>query len=553
MLSLQILKLDQNMKSLKVFAVLLTLSSTLFGQTAIDDARKELDKENYIKAKNILLKAYIDGTTDKVTTAYYLGNAYLKLDDKDSAKIFYRVPGFENKTAYGYLAYGRLTLLNGDKVKAKELFEKAAITSKMKNSEVLYQIGDAWFRPTVTDINEAIKNFEDAYKLDNKNYTNMLDLGDAYLENNEGGKAMSKYESAAEVNKNLTLAWIKIGRLNTRARTYDDAIAAYNKAIALEPDYAIAHKELAEAYFLAKKYDKAKPEFKRYIELNKDDADAKTKFLSFLFSIKEYEQTNTEALDMRKDDPNNYLILRALVYANYELKRYKEGLDFAKIFWGAAPSSKVKPMDYVYTAKLATQNGDTAMALKYFTTALASDTNNADLLSDYGKLMWNTKRYYDAISVYSRKIDKFGASFYDYYYMGRSKYQIASNYNKIKDNKLAKDSAVIYFVAADSAFAQLTAKYPTTPDGWQYRAKANNNLDPEMKTAAAKPFYEQFIKVAEASADPTKYKNFLIESYQFLGAYYLNTKDTGTARGYLNKALELDPNSEFTKELMKGL
>jgi tetratricopeptide (TPR) repeat protein len=137
--------------------------------------------------------------------------------------------------------------------------------------------------------------------------------------------------------------------------------------------------------------------------------------------------------------------------------------------------------------------------------------------------------------------------------MGRSKYQIASNYNKIKDNKLAKDSAVIYFVAADSAFAQLTAKYPTTPDGWQYRAKANNNLDPEMKTAAAKPFYEQFIKVAEASADPTKYKNFLIESYQFLGAYYLNTKDTGTARGYLTKALELDPNSEFTKELMKGL
>lgn len=29
----------------------------------------------------------------------------------------------------------------------------------------------------------------------------MLELGDAYLENNEGGKAMSKYESAAEVIK----------------------------------------------------------------------------------------------------------------------------------------------------------------------------------------------------------------------------------------------------------------------------------------------------------------------------------------------------------------
>ena len=540
------------MKSLKVFAVLLTLSSGLCAQSSLDDGRRELDKENFVKAKNILLKTYIDGTAEKITSAYYLANAYLRLDDVDSAKMYYRVAGLDNKTIYGLLSAGRLTLLNGDKAKAKEYFEKAAITSKMKNSEVLYQIGDAWFKPTTTDLNEAIKNFEDAYKLDNKNYINMLELGDAYLDNNEGGKAMSKYESAAEVNKSLTLAWIKIGRLNVRARTYDDAIAAYNKAIALEPDYAIAHKELAESFFLSKKYDKAKPEFKRYIELNKDDADAKTKFLSFLFSIKEYEQTNTEALDMRKDDPNNYLILRALVYANYELKRYKEGLDFAKIFWGAAPSTKVKPMDYVYTAKLATQNGDTSMALQYFNTALVADSNNADLLSDYGKLMWNTKRYYEAISVYNNKIAKFSGTFYDYYYLGRAKYQIAAGFNKGKD-KMSKDSATIYFVGADSAFAQLTAKFPTTPDGWQYRAKTNNNLDPEMKTAAAKPFYEEFIKVAEASSDPTRYKNFLIESYQFLGAYYLNKKDNGTARGYLNKALELDPASEFTKELMKGL
>ena len=541
------------MKRLRIFAILLLLSAGASAQGALDEAKREMDKENYLKAKNILSRILADGSADRTQTAYYLGTSYLKLDDVDSAKMMYRIPGNGNKSAYGYLCNGRLALLNGDKANAKELLNMAAVVSKLKNSEVLYQIGDAWFKPKITDLVEAIRNFEDAYKLDNKNLINMLALGDAYHENNEGGKAMSKYESALEVNSKLTLAYIKIGRQNVNGHIYDDAIAAYKKAIALEPDFALAHKELAEAYYLSKKYDLAKPEFKRYIELNKDDADAKTKFLSFLFSIKEYEQVISEGEKMRTDDPNNYLILRALSFANYELKRYKEGMETIRIFWMAAPSAKVKPVDYIYTAKIATQSGDTAMALKYFAVALMADTNNGDLLSDYGNLMYKTKRYYDAIATFSKKIGRFGGVFNDYYLMGRSKYYIAVSFAKRKDDAIAKDSAVQYFIASDSTFAQVTAKYPTVPEGWQYRAKANYNLDPEMKSGAAKPFYEQYIKVAEASADPTKYKNFLVESYQYLGSFSLATKDNVAARGYLNKALELDPADALTKELLKGL
>ena len=232
------------------------------GAQTLEEARKDIDNENFFRAKNSLKKLLADPSVDHNQAAYYLG---------------------------------RIAIINKKNADAKGLLDKAAITSKMKNSEVLYQIGDAWFKPTTTDLKEAIYYFEEAYKLDLKNSTNMLALGDAYLENNEGGKAMSKYESAAEVNTKLTMAFVKIGRLNVRARTYDDAIAAYKKALSLEPDNALAHKELGEAYYLSKKYDLAKPEFKRYIELNKDDADAKTRFISFLFQSKDYEQVATEA------------------------------------------------------------------------------------------------------------------------------------------------------------------------------------------------------------------------------------------------------------------
>lgn len=544
------------MRNLKLCAVLIFLTAQVFAQSPLDDAKKELDKENYAKAKNIMLKLIGDGSSDVREVSYYLGNAYLKSDDVDSAKVFYRmVGGADNKTALGLLAYGRLTLLNGDLKAAKELFDKAAIKSNMKNAMILSQAGDALFKPNTSDLAEAIRYFEDAYKLDNKNYINMLELGDAYLVNNEGGKALSKYESAAELYPKLTLAFIKIGRLNVNGRIYDDAINAYKKAIALEPDYALAHKELAEAYYLSKKFDLAKPEFQRYIELNKDDADAKTKFLMFLFQIKEFDQCASEAQKMLLDDPTNYIILRAIYYSDYELKRYKEGMEMAQRFWVAAPVSKVRPFDYVETAKLATKTGDTTIALKYYTTALAVDTNNGELLSDYGKLMYDTKRYPEAIANYAKKISRFptATTFYDYYYMGRANYAIALSFKAKKDDAAAKDSAATYFSAADTAFALLLPKYASTPDVWQWRAKSNNNLDSEMKNGSAKPYYEQFIQVATKTADPTKYKNFLIESYQYLGAFYLNAKDTGTARGWLEKAKELDPNDATTLELLKGL
>ena len=73
-----------------------------------------------------------------------------------------------------------------------------------------------------------------------------------------------------------------------------------------------------------------------------------------------------------------------------------------------------------------------------------------------------------------------------------------------------------------------------------------------MKSGAAKPFYEQYIKVAEAK-DPTKYKTFLLESYQYLGAYYLNAKDKDNAKVNLDKALAMDPDNEVTHDLMKAL
>ena len=74
-----------------------------------------------------------------------------------------------------------------------------------------------------------------------------------------------------------------------------------------------------------------------------------------------------------------------------------------------------------------------------------------------------------------------------------------------------------------------------------------------MKGTAAKTNYEQYIKLATAAADQTRFKNGLLDAYDYLGAYSLNAKDNDAAKGYFGKALELDPNDEFAKDALKGI
>src|SRR5688572_21484781 len=111
----------------KVFSIatIVFVAMNLSAQT-LQDAQKELDIENYFKAKQILLKLIKDPAVNKADIAYYLGNAYLKSEDADSAKVFYKmVWNPDNRTAIGYLANGRLALLAKNSAEAKLNFDRA--------------------------------------------------------------------------------------------------------------------------------------------------------------------------------------------------------------------------------------------------------------------------------------------------------------------------------------------------------------------------------------------------------------------------------------------
>jgi tetratricopeptide (TPR) repeat protein len=517
-----------------IFTVLAGAFFSVNAQT-IQDAQREIDNENYFRAKQLLRKLQTDPASDKNAVSFYLGNAYLNDGDADSAKLFYTAAfNSESKNPIGYVANGKLALLNGKKEDAKQNFDRALQISKFKNAEIQYQVGDAYLTAPTKDFAEAVKALEEAVRLSPKSTNYFITLGDAYLQSNEAGKALSKYETARDLDTKSAVALIKIARVNRNGRIYPDAITALESAIKVDANLALAYKELGEVYYLSKQYDKVGAMFKKYMELNSDDAAAKFQYINFLFSIKDYENTITETTKALQSEPNNALYLRVLAASNLELKRYKDGYDAVKRFW-AIPDVKAKAIDYVNSAKLASLTGDTTNAILYFTTALQNDSTNCDLLGEYAKALYLAKRYSDATAYYNKKQESCGSlSALDIFNVGRAYY-----FNKEYAN-------------ADTFFAQFITRTPSTPDGYLWRGK---NLalmdDPTNPKFIALPHYQQFVE--KFAADPAKNKRGLAESYLYIGSYYAQNNDVATAKSYFNKMLELDPADAEALEMLKLL
>ena len=194
---------------------------------SLDNAIKEIQKENLVKAKIELLKIY--STTKNLDAAFYLGNVYLKDGVIDSAKYYYSIAE-TGSSALSSVAKAKLSLMNGGSDDAaKAIAEKALSVSKRKDAEVLFQVGQLAYRPNPVNVSAYIDFVKEAATLtENKYYT--LVLGDMYLDLNQGGKAMSNYEDVTMVDSNHVLANIRVGRLYYSAKNYDMAIKYLERA-----------------------------------------------------------------------------------------------------------------------------------------------------------------------------------------------------------------------------------------------------------------------------------------------------------------------------------
>jgi tetratricopeptide (TPR) repeat protein len=500
--------------------------SSAIGQS-LQDGRKALEMDQYQEAKKILSKVVRNENNEINNIA--LGDAYLKAGKADSAIYFYNQAASKNeKSALGMAAAGKAALVQNNTSEADAKFAAAIKKSKNKDAEVLRVMGSAYL-DTEKNLNRGIEYLNKSLDV-TKNPGIYVMVGDAYLKQGDGGKAMTAYENAINTDKNYVLGHLRKGQLSARSRQYNDAQASYTTVTQIDPNYAPAYRDLGELYYFVGKYDLALKNYKKYVELAGKTPETRAVYASFLFLTKDYKGTIAEGEEVLKADPNNLVMNRLLAYSNFETGNYDKAQEYMNKYFQVAKPEQVIASDYEYQGKIQAKSDKNEEALTSLNKALEMDSTRADLRYDIAQIYVKQNNLPKAIAMYRNKLKKGKPTNTDYYYLGNL-YDQSKNYK-----------------AADSLYTIITVNNPAYPQAYLWRARSNANLDPESKAGLAKPHYEKYIELA--GGDKAKNKDGLVEANYYLGYYYYLKNDKAKSTTYLKEVLALDPANTQAKTLM---
>lgn len=552
----------------KLTLTALVLSVFANAQT-LNDIIVKTENERYEAAASDFV-ALIAKDAGKGENYFYYGENFFKNEDIDNANAQYQKGSEVNAThPLNYVGLGKILWYKGKDADAKAMFFKAATLGANKNAEVMRKTAEAYIYAPNKNLDEAIKLLNEAIKIDPKNSTNYILLGDAQLEKNptDGSTPIKSYQKASELNPKSTLGILREGKLYQRGRNYQLALDFYKKAIGLDATFAPAYREIAEVYMMAGQAKNAIENWKKYLELNNSN-DARYRYMTALFNNKQYTDAINEGESLKKGGYSNYTIERLLGWAYGEMGNkndttaYSKGLRSLNQFFDLTKDKagfKYLPGDYKYKGMLLSKTGKDSLGALEVEKAIVLDPNaNCELWADVARIWNKAKNYNKSIAAWEKRATCTKAmGGQDYFELGRSSYfagnAIMKSAASIKDAKAkaAKEAeANPFYVKADSCFSKLIQLSPTFPAGYFWRGRSSSQLDPTSSAGLAKPYYEKALEISKPEEKTGTYKANVIEALEYLGYYHMvlnKNKTNADSDKYFNELKTIDPNNEKQK------
>ena len=328
-----------------ILSLLLLSGPFVFGQS-IKEGKNLLEKESFGAAKKIF-KQIIATKVNDPEAYFYLGEVYLKTEKPDSAKWAYDKGVAENnKAGLNYVGLGKYALMKNNPIEAKVNSDKAIKVSKSKDANIFYELGVAHLDQEKKDAKAAIGYLEQARNLNINDPNIYSTLGDAYLENSEGGPAVSAYERAIEKDKNNPTHYFKRAKVFSRAKAYEEAI--------------------------------------KYVSLQENDVDARIRLVKYLiYNAKDYDNGLAEAKKVMELSPNNPTMYRWIAWANLEKGNYQDAFNASESFFKYVDKSNIYAFDYENYAQSAMKVKKESVAVDAYNNALEMDPSKVEY---YGKL-----------------------------------------------------------------------------------------------------------------------------------------------------------------------
>ena len=563
-----------NKRKSLIVALLCAASSGVMAQS-VEDGLKDLYYGKYLSAKQNLEKVIAAKPTED-KAYYYLGIAQLGMDDAAGAAATFQ-KGLQAVPTSALLqaGMGRIDLINGNAAAAKQKFDAASAATQGRDGDVARAIADAnseikgGDRAYALTVMEKLLNNEGRKK--KEQYTpvaaDYIELGDAYrfLGGENGGKAITTYEKALELDPNNAEAVMKQGLVNYNARLKAEAVADYTKATNMDPNYGPAFYELFNFYITPKKdqlsWDNAATYLENYMAVADPADKTKTQYLSAYISFfkKDYDNAISKGQATLPGANEFYQNKLSLLIGDAYLQK-GDSLNAQKVMDGYAAKvgdAKLDSNDYKLLSTIymrlkssdsATQNQYNTKALayleKYAGSITAKDPETFIQIADQLKAAKN----YTAAAEWYEKANELTAAnkeplqAIDHFNVGINYYYGAVSVQPIDTVLLNK---------ADAAFQKVIEVKPDLGTGYYWRGQSNFAKDQQAQAGVAKPFYDKYIEMSEA--DPAKNKSTLIRAYTYELLYYYFKEDKANVKVYADKLSALDPSNITVKEITENM
>lgn len=527
--------------SLFILSAFLTLAS--FAQS-IQEGIGHLYAERNVSARNTFEKM-VASNPNNLEAVYWLGQAHLANDNIAAARQVYEKALASNGNAPLVLAgIGHVELAEGKTNEARQHFEQAISLSKGKKGNdpnVLNAIGRANVEVKGGDAAYAIAKLQEAHQLAPANPDIMINLGNAYRQAKEGGKAVEYYIKASQLAP--ALANYRMARVYETQRNWDIVLEHLNKAIAADPKFAPAYLRMY-TYYLLYKNDPATAEqwAQKYVAV----ADPSTQ--------------------------NDVFKAQAL----YQQKKYDEAISIAKNAINQANQSKEKLNAGIYRlmAYSLMATGDTTQAKQYVDELFNKYEADERVAPDYTlkATIYAKENPEEVVDIYLAAADEDTSLRNKQLILLEAIDWAKDNNKKIPEGDLRlafyklnpnPNPASLFqvglpyyqggaYAKADSAFSAYATALPDSIYGHYWSALARAQIDTSLEQGLAVPAFEKALQIAET--DKVRYKSQGVQAAGYLAGYYNNIKkDRDTAISYLQKGLEFDPNNTTFQNSIKVL
>ena len=419
---------------------------------------------------------------------------------------------------------------------------KDFVKENKKNAIALAGLGRAYL--DIKDTVNAKKYAKMAVDRGEKDAEGYILLGDIEALGNDGGAAATWYQQATLMDPQDPQGYIKYASVY-RKRSPELSVQMLEKLRAVDPSYPV-DAEAGHFFYGANKLDKAVEHYGK-VDLNQLKDNYLTEYATAELLLANSKKSLEVALFGVNKNPRSAAMNRITFYNYTDLKDYKNALKYADALFNKSDSAKISARDYQYYGYAFMGDSAYDQAIEQFKKALEMNAELNDVRKQLSDAYIAKKDFTNGLAFYDEYLSKVEKpSVPDLDGLAQLYMQQASSIDSMTTDKINA------FKKADEVYGRIASESPSNKlYATLMRARINSQLDPESTQGLAKPYYEEYVQLAQTeNADNPK---LLIEPYMYLGYYYIVKEDNATAKSYYEKILAIDPQNATATQALSVL